>query len=363
MPEGPAMNPRRRARRGSLVSVSLAAAALLGVWYACQRIAIRPGRDRKAEESSPVDQRVAGPAAGIGDASSSNGQPQGPIAVSRRWGTGDDALGRTRPEQGNPEAPMSFAITQDGNLVVVDQVNGRLVFIDRNGRTTATRELTERVPQDVALGPHGETAILDRLGDRAVTIRGPSGKILGRLPLRGNGVSEPGLGTGVFIDGKDVYVERRHGPLVLVGDLNGNVAPDRTEIPGRPTRDGTLFVSAGIVDQAEGRMFVSAIDRRLGEHRFTREIRTGSPLQSIALLDSDRHGTIYVGVVLQASAGSWQRVYCMGPLQGEPLGQIEVPANTMPEETLRDMAVMDDGGVVVAERTEEGIRYVEHHCE
>jgi hypothetical protein len=258
---------------------------------------------------------------------------------------------------------MSFAVTKDGNLAVVDQVNGRLVLIDRNGRTTATQELTERAPQDVALGPRGETAILDRLGDQAVTIRDASGKVRGRLPLRGSGVNEPGLVTGVFVDGEDVYVERRHGPLVLVGDLNGNAAPDRTEIPGRPTRDGTLFVSAGIVDQAAGRLFVSAIDRRLREHRFTREIRTGSPLRSIALLDSDRHGTIYVGVVLESGAGDWQRVYCMGPLHGEPLGQVEMPANSMPEETVRDMAVMDDGGIVVAERTEQGIRYLEHHCE
>jgi len=36
-----------------------------------------------------------------------------------------------------------------------------------------------------------------------------------------------------------------------------------------------------------------AIDRSLGAHRFTREIRTGAPLAFISLLDSDRSGTIY----------------------------------------------------------------------
>jgi hypothetical protein len=314
-------------------------------------------------ETSTIDQQVPSAVAGIGDAAESPLQPDGPVSVLRLWGSGEEALGRKRPAQGNPEAPMSFAVTREGNLVVLDQVNGRLVRIDRKGRTTATHALTERAPQDVALGARGETAILDRLGDQAVTLRGPSGNLIGRLPLRGDGVTEPGLVTGVFVDGEDVYVERRHGPLVLVGDLSGNVAPNRTEIPGRPTRDGTLFVSAGIVDQAAGRMFVSAIDRRLGEHRFTREIRTGSPLQSIALLDSDRRGMIYVGVVLGSSAGDWQRVYCMEPLQGEPRGAIEIPVSSMPEETMRDMAVMDDGGVVVAERAEQGIRYLEHHCE
>ena len=104
--------------------------------------------------------------------------------------------------------------------------------------------------------------------------------------------------------------------------------------------------------------------RKLGEHRFTREIHTGTPLRSIALLDSDRHGTIYLGVVLASNDVDWQqRVYCIEPQRGEPIGQIVVPASPMPEETLREMAVMDDGGVVVAELGEQGIRYVEHQCQ
>ena len=258
---------------------------------------------------------------------------------------------------------MSFAVAPDGSLTVLDQVNTRLVRIARNGRTVAISPLTERAPQDVALGTSGETAVLDRVGDQTVTIRTPSGNVVGKLPLRRPGIPEPGQVSGVFIDQKKIYAERRHGPLVLLGDLDGKVAPERSEIPGRPTRDGTLFVSAGIVDHKAGRMFVSAIDRKLGEHRFTREIRTQAPLRSIVLLDSDRRGTIYAGVALEAEQRDWHRVYCMEPQHGDPLGEFEVGVTPMPEETLRDMAVMADGGVVVAERSELGVRYVEHHCQ
>jgi hypothetical protein len=258
---------------------------------------------------------------------------------------------------------MSFAIAGEGNLVVLDQVNRRLVVMDRGGRTRTVIPLQERVPQDVAVGRRGETAILDRLGDQSVTIRTPTGAVLGALPLRGKGVPEPGLVTGVFIDGTDIYVERRHGPLVLLGDTSGNIAQDRTEIPGRPSRDGMLFLSAGIVDAQAGRMYVSAIDRKLGEHRFTREIGTGAPVRSIALLDSDMRGTVYVGVLLETSAGEWQRIYCMEPRRGDPLGQIDLPASSMPEETLREMAVMDEGGVVVAQPSDWGMRYVEYQCQ
>ena len=337
-------------------------ACALVAWYAKEKAATEhalnlPTTRRPQTDAAP---RAFGSTV---DGGSQNTGPDVPLAISRPWGSDDASLGRSRPQEGNPEAPMSFAIAKDGNLVVLDQVNARVVRIDRTGRTVATMELTERVPQDIALGPGGETAILDRLGDQTVTLRGPGGNVIGRLPLRGQGVPEPGQVTGVFIEKKDVYVERRHGPLVLVGHLDGHPASARTEVPGRPTRDGALFVSAGIVDRRAGRMFVSAFDRRLGAHRFTREITTGAPLLSIALLDSDRRGTIYVGVLLESGQGDWQRVYCMAPQQGEPQGQIEVHGTSMPEETLRDMAVMDDGGVVVTERTDVGIRYLEHHCQ
>jgi hypothetical protein len=331
-------------------------------WYAKEKAGTEHALKLPAARTPQIDAapRAFGPTA---DGGVQNKGSDAPLAIARPWGSDDQSLGRSRPKEGNPEAPMSFAIAQDGNLVVLDQVNARVVRIDRTGRTVATMELAERVPQDIALGPGGETAILDRLGEQTVTLRDARGNVMGRLPLRGQGVPEPGQVTGVFIDKKDVYVERRHGPLVLLGDLDGRAARERTEVPGRPTRDGALFVSAGIVDRRAGRMFVSAFDRRLAQHRFTREITTGAPIVSIALLDSDRRGTIYAGVVLQTAAGDWQRVYCMEPQHGEPKGQMEMPGTSMPEETLRDMAVMDDGGVVVTERTEQGIRYLEHHCQ
>src|SRR5882672_5045058 len=163
------MAAQSRVRRGWLIPVCLVMAGLLAVWWTSHKVSLQSGRDRWEVESSLIDHQPPTSVAGIGDAAPSYRGLDAPLAVSRRWGSGDDALGRTRPEQGNPEAPMSFAVTREGNLVVVDQVNGRLVRIDRNGRTAAIQPLTERVPQDVALGPRGETAILDRLGDRAVT--------------------------------------------------------------------------------------------------------------------------------------------------------------------------------------------------
>ena len=50
------------------------------------------------------------------------------------------------------------------------------------------------------------------------------------------------------------------------------------------------------------------------------------------------------------------------PTHGEILGSVTVPANTMPEETFRDFVVLDDGGVLYAVRTANGVTYYETDC-
>src|SRR4051794_21224892 len=55
----------------------------------------------------------------------STGAP--PAVVRAKWGSGPGELGRDRPKEGNPEAPMSVTVDGEGRAVVLDQVNGRIV--------------------------------------------------------------------------------------------------------------------------------------------------------------------------------------------------------------------------------------------
>ena len=55
-------------------------------------------------------------------------------------------------------------------------------------------------------------------------------------------------------------------------------------------------------------------------------------------------------------------VSCLDPLDGRPIGKIELPANTMPEESFRDLAVFDEGGVLYALRTEQGVTFQRYDC-
>lgn len=260
---------------------------------------------------------------------------------------------------------MSVAVTASGEVLVLDQVNGRLARFDRSGRATGSLPIALRAPQDVAVDREGTVVVLDRLGDKSVSFVDPSGREVGRLPLAGKGIPETGAVTGIFVDGKNVYAEREHGALVRIGQTDGTPG-DRAEIPGRPSRDGTLYLNAGVVDQGAGRVFVSAIDRATNEHRFTRELRFPGVVEHIVLLDSDLAGIVYFATLVDRTPGTrggeTVALRCLEPTHGAAVGGAELPANTMPEETFRDAVVLDSGGVVYAVRTEQGVTYRRFVC-
>jgi hypothetical protein len=286
------------------------------------------------------------------------------------WGTGDSQLGRERPQEGNPEAPMSLAVSPLGDVVVLDQVNGRLVKLSPDGKVTGTTPLTQQTPQDVAVAKDGTVVVLDRLRDKTVAIIDPyTGALKGDLPVQGEGIPNPGGITGTFVDGDSVYVEREHGALIRIGDLSGKVDTTRPEIPGRPTRDGRAYILARIIDGPSGRLFLNVVDRQSGQHRYTREYRLQFPLMFITLLDSDRAGIIYLAVAGELPTGKASpatehavRLFCVDPLDGKVIGQADLPLNTLPEETFRDFTVLDEGGVLYQYRTESGVSLRRADC-
>lgn len=278
------------------------------------------------------------------------------------WGNGPGKLGRSRPEEANPEAPMSLTRDAQGNTWVLDQVNGRLVKLDKNGKPAGEMPLPLQTPQDIAFTKDGTAAVLDRLVDGAVALIGPDGKQLGELKVGGKGIPEGGAITGLMTDGDDVYVEREHGDLVKLGDSKGKPDPERPEVPGRPTRDGLSFISANIIDPASGSVAVTSIDRATKQHRFTRAVPMGAPVMMLLLLDSDRSGVIYLGGVVE-SPQPIVTVLCLDPLDGRPIGRATLPANTDADETFRELTVLDEGGVLFLHRTEENAQLMRAYCQ
>jgi hypothetical protein len=320
----------------------------------------------EASGASPGVSPTLGPALAPAPAAQSGSQdPEGPRVIARaRWGGGAGELGISQPSQGNPEAPMSFAPRRRGGLLVLDHVNGRLVTFDAAGRHERSTSLASRYPQDVAEGTDGTVAVLDRLGDRSVTLLDESGRSRGAIPLSAEGMPPPGGVTGVFVDGKDVYVEREHATLVKIGTTDGKAATSRDELPGRPSRDGKLLLAAGLIDPAAGRVWVSVTERAGLRHRFTRELRLAGQALELMLLDSDAASIIYVAASVARGAGSASAVQlaCLEPMHGAPIGGAQMAANDSPHETFRELVVLDAGGVVYARRTEQGVSYEVYEC-
>ncbi len=304
--------------------------------------------------------------AGAGSAAAQAGAPEGPtLVISSPWGSQLGQLGRDVPSEGNPEAPMSFAVDGKGRVLVLDQVNSRVVRYGPDGKPEAAVPTELRTAQDIALADDGTMAVMDRYTEKSVELYDASGRPIGGLPLVGEGVEQPGDLTGLFVDGKDVYVERQHGPLVRIGDTAGNAAQPRSEIPGRPSRDGLSFLNAGIIEPQAGRAYVSSIERATMQHRFTRELRLDGKLLTILLLDTDRSGVIYFAVQMTPQNSDQEVVMltCLEPLKGQPIGTAAMPATTLPELTFRDLSVLDEGGVIYAHRTDQGVTYTQYDCQ
>lgn len=367
----------KQTQAGAAVLLSLVA-LVLGVALVHRGGGATSGSEARSQDPSGSaatgasgQQRSGARGAGVkADPSQSRTEPR-PAGVlgTYGWGGGEDQLGRNRPTEGNPTAPMSLTFDRSGNALVLDQVNGRLVRLGADGKVLGTVPLTVQSAQDVAVARDGTIAVLDRLADKTIALHDPSGRPIGNLPLQGKGLEQGGLATGLFVDGDSVYVEAEHGPLLRVGGLDGKSDSERPQLPGRPTRDGRSFISANLGPRGASKVYVNAIDRASRQHRFSREYALPLPVLSVLMLDSDASGVIYLAVSGEephapdeVRPGHWVRLLCLDPVDGSPLGMADLPSNAMPEETFRDFAVPDSGGVLYSVRTPEGLTLQRYTC-
>jgi hypothetical protein len=281
--------------------------------------------------------------------------------LSLTWGSGPGELGHLLPSEGNPEGPMSLALVGKDTWVL-DQVNERAVLLGADGRALRSVPVS-RTAQDLVVAADGTTAVLDRHGAGNVHIVSADGHSV-ELPVVGKGLEQAGAATGLFLDGKNVYVEREHGGLLRIGDVSG--APgDREQLSGRPSKDGQTLASAWKAAQGNTAFLYSAFDRSTRSLRFTRRFVTPFYLSEISLLDTDLAGTLYVGVRGLTPQGAMLddiRVFCFESKKGDLTGTASYPASQVPEESFKDAAVSDAGMIRYQVRSETGVRIAETRC-
>jgi hypothetical protein len=358
--------------RALAVGLVLVAAAILfalqhSTWllhFFAQQHSVVPQQARLAA-AAPVRQIAAPapPAPSIAAPPLRAGDGRGARTVVRcGWGSGPDELGRRRDRESVAEGPMSLTVDGRGNLLILDQINRRVQRFAPDGRRLGALPIASDTVQDLALGKRGTLALLDRLTEGKVRLYADDGRLLGEAPLRGPGLSEGGAATGLFTDRDgNLYVEREHRALVRIADSDGNADPARPTLPGRPSRDGRLYLNAAIVDRAAGTAEVRALDAQ-GALLWQTPVSLGAPILYLSLLDSDATGEVYLGGHAGHEAATAPfRVYDeqlvvvgLSP-DGSLHGVLRLPDVPAAEESFRDLAVGDDGTIYRMSKTERGV--------
>ena len=182
------------------------------------------------------------------------------------WGDSAKQVGKLVPSEGAPEAPMAFDITSDGRVVLLDQVNRRVLFLDEKGEADHFIPLSSATFQDLVVLDEGKLALLDRLVGRQIVVMSPRGVVLGKIPLVGPHIPEGGATTALTATPSGLWVEVEHRYSVLVADGQGHPITDRIRIAGR------LLGDQAVQMRREDPRHAVLIGRPLGAHSQVRLI-------------------------------------------------------------------------------------------
>jgi hypothetical protein len=283
----------------------------------------------------------------------------GDIVVRAGWGSGPNQVGRRHDPESSPEAPMAVTAAPDGSLWILDQVNRRATRW-KDGKPAGSLSFGSDAAQDLVFGSEGRALVLDRLADKSVAVYGPDGTLLNSLSLVGPGITEGGSVTGVFTDDSGIYVEREHGVVVQIADASGQ-STDRTELIGRPSRDGKLLLQAALADRAGGLISVRAFDRQTQQPAWSATVGLGAPVLHILALDSDKNGGVYVAAAdgNESAAPPYrivdEQLVVVRLIGGTERGRATLPMAPTADETFRPITVADDGTVYVMVPGDDGV--------
>jgi hypothetical protein len=166
------------------------------------------------------------------------------------WGSSTGSLGVSIAKNQATIGPSAFAVAPDRSVVVLDQVNGRLVRYRADGTWSSSRAIPFAGGEgDLAVGEDGTTYVLDvRAESSLVRAFHPDGTASGTTPVAASGADMIRPGPGGFVV---------HGfpgdlwfPVVSLGAALLPGAQTRAATPARPLPNGAEVVVHGAGDAA-----------------------------------------------------------------------------------------------------------------
>ena len=280
--------------------------------------------------------RGAGPGLGLGAAVE---------VVRAAFGSGPEDIGIETPDEGNPEGPMSFALSREGDIYILDQVNCR-IQVFRHGKRVKTMPLPAATVNDLEITPDNKIVVIDTLVKKSAYVLEPTGQVRQTIPLPGRLIPEASEITEVYArrGGKfaGIWVALE-GRLVLIATLSGEPVPERVSVPGQLSLDGQRLWRAEVIGEATAVIYRSRAGS-LSQWEPEWTVPFDQAIIHILGLWEDDRGRVYLGTFL-GKKGNFSNVMVIFNPEGQELQWLRLWVQEMPHEIRRSLRVGPDGAI------------------
>jgi len=216
--------------------------------------------------------------------------PIGPeVVLHATWGALGATVGRFDAQEGAPEGPMSFAVYPNGELLVLDQVNFRLVRFGSGGTLLGETPVPANTFQELEIRDNGLVVLLDRLARRSLYVMTEAGSPIREVGIEGTGIPEGGGVTAMLGESDGIWLEFDHTSRVHM--LDAKLQPvARREVRGRPY--GASAQLLGELDQ-QGGARVWLEDAVSGNVLERTQLNVGHRIDRIIWLATDQSGNVH----------------------------------------------------------------------
>lgn len=259
-------------------------------------------------------------------------------------GSGPNDVGITNPSEANPEGPMSFAISEDGQEVFIpDQVNSR-IQVFAGGKRQRSIPIGDIQPKDLELLPHGEIALLT---DKNVVIISNHGEIIRSIAVEGRLVPSSEDVTGIYARTKG----RWKGLWLNVGDrsvriasLDQGVVPgERISVPGRISVNGLQLISLRIHGNTNATVYRSKVGS-ISEWELEFPINLPGKIDSVDCIDDDNNGRLYLAVNLADDNKLSSKLVIVNP-EAKKVSSFNLFVQRVPHEIFHSVRISANGNV------------------
>jgi hypothetical protein len=200
----------------------------------------------------------------------------------------DADAGRRLGDEADSEGPKSFSVKADGGVLILDQVNLRILDFDPRGRALGAFALPATTFDDVGEAGGRYALALDRLVTRTLLVFDLDGTVVTELDLIGHGITNAGLITAMIPRTDGVWLEVSHRYSVRV--LDDAMRPcERRIVLGRPIEGGKSLI--GALDD-HGGVALSIGGRNAAVPLASVKLATELPVRRIVALDADAAGQV-----------------------------------------------------------------------